>query len=288
MHLRIGTRKSPLALAQAEEVRARLIAAWPGLEVELAPMTTSGDRFTGSSLADAGGKGLFTKEIEEALLARAIDLAVHSMKDMPADLPEGLTIGAMLEREDARDRLIGAESLEALAPGARLGTSSPRRAAQALMRRPDLAIVPLRGNVGTRLAKVARGEVAATMLAAAGLKRLGLHPDGKVLGIDECLPAVAQGAIGIECRLGEMQEWLAPLSHQPTEIAVGCERAFLKHLGGSCRAPIAGYAEIQKEKIAFRGFIAQPDGTQPRSVEMEGTVAEAEALGIAAAGRLRR
>lgn len=284
--IRIGTRKSPLALAQAGHMRDRLMAVHPGLEAELVHIITSGDRFVGP-LADAGGKGLFTKEIEEALLKGEIDLAVHSAKDMPTVLPDGLVIGCMPEREDACDVLVSVPSLAVLPKGATFGTSSLRRAAQVLMHRPDLQIVPLRGNVETRLKKVESGEVAATLLAMAGLKRLGIAVGVKV-GVDEILPAVGQGALILECRANDKRilELLAPLSHKPTEMAVICERAFLRALDGSCRTPIAGYATVEKNEIRFTGLLIAPDGSNPRRIQAEGT--DAETLGREAGEKLRR
>ena len=282
--LRLGTRKSPLALAQAEEVRAKLQLAWPELSVEIVTMTTSGDRFLGQPLAEIGGKGLFTKELEEALLDGRIDIAVHSMKDVPTMLPDGLMIGCMLAREDARDVLIckTAATLAELPQGASFGTSSLRRAAQVLMRRPDIRIVPLRGNVQTRLQKIEQGEMAATMLARAGLNRLGLHNiPAHNIEISEQLPAIAQGAVGVECRAGDARvcEFLSALSCKKTEIAVRCERAFLRVLDGSCRTPIAGYAHLEGQELHFRGLIAEPNGSLHRSVAMQGDSANPEILG---------
>ncbi len=288
--IRIGTRKSPLALAQAEQIRDRLVAAWPTLagRVELVPFITSGDRFTGQPLSEIGGKGLFTKEIEEALLDGSIDLAVHSMKDMPTVLPDGLIIACMPEREDVRDMLVGRgiASLADVPQGAVIGTSSLRRAALIKLARPDVAIVPLRGNVQTRLDKLEQGQMRATLLARAGLNRLGLYDvPGVVLPVETFLPAVAQGAIGVECRANDtkIREYLAPLSHMPTEGAVHCERAFLRVLDGSCRTPIAGYAAYENERLYMRGLIARPDGSVSHAVEMEGTdpLALGHAAGIA-------
>jgi len=282
--IRIGTRKSPLALAQAEEVSNRLRAAWPELETELVKITTSGDRFIDRPLADIGGKGLFTKEIEEALLAGDIDIAVHSMKDMPTLLPDGLTIGCMMEREDPRDMLIADDvrSLADLPKAARIGTSSLRRAAQLLMLRPDLVIVPFRGNVETRIEKLKAGKAGATMLAVAGLNRLGImDAPGFVLDIHECLPAVAQGAVGIECREhdAEILGLLEPLNDPATAIAVSCERAFLKELDGSCRTPIAGYARLNGSEIHFSGLIAKPDGSAHHKIDLFGGISDALKLG---------
>lgn len=308
--LKIGTRKSPLALAQATEVRDRLLEAWPELKVELMPMTTSGDNFAGS-LADAGGKGLFTKELEDALLDGRIDIAVHSVKDMQTVLPDGLTLGCVTEREDPRDMLVGEglRSLEDLPKGATLGTSSLRRAAQVLMQRPDIKIVPLRGNVQTRLDKVQKGDIGATLLAKAGLNRLDMHDvPGGLLSADEFIPAVGQGAIGIECREADAAtlELISPLADSDTERAVLCERAFLQVLDGSCRTPIAGYANFipfsMREKgdrvrlkepltltlktegryLHFRGLIAKPDGSDFHVIEASGDADDAITLGAQA------
>lgn len=281
--IRIGTRKSPLALVQAGAVRVKLESAWPGLACDLVPIITSGDKFTDKPLADIGGKALFTKEIEEALLDNRIEIAVHSMKDMPTVLPDGLIIGCMLKREDPRDMLIGPgiSSIQDMPNGANFGTSSLRRAAQMLLLRPDIKIVPLRGNVGTRLAKLEKKEMHATMLAVAGLKRLGLEVPGCILAADVFLPAIAQGAIGVECRDDntKIRDLLMPLSHLPTEQAVSCERAFLRMLNGSCRTPIAGYAHIQNEQLHFNGLIAKPDGSDHHRVSIQGIASDAERLG---------
>ncbi len=292
MHLRIGTRKSPLAMAQAHEVRDRLQAAWPELAIEIVPMSTSGDNFLDRPLADIGGKGLFTKEIEEALLDGGIDIAVHSMKDMPTVLPDGLVIGAILPREDVRDRLVGQglSSLSDLPQGAKLGTSSLRRAAQVLLRRPDIEIVPLRGNVQTRLKKLAEGQMHATMLAQAGLNRLGLADvPGAPLSVDEFLPAVAQGAIGIECRANDEAALaaIAPLNCKNSELAVVCERAFLRVLDGSCRTPISGYARIEGDTLYFNGQVAEPDGSNARSVSVSGKTEDSESIGREAGFKLK-
>lgn len=281
MKIRIGTRKSPLALVQANQVRELLLAAWPDVNVELVQIVTSGDTFVDRPLADIGGKGLFTKEIEEAMLSGGVDIAVHSVKDMETVLPEGLAIGCCLKREDVRDVLIGAPSFDAIAKGASFGTASLRRGAQVLMKRPDLNIVSLRGNVETRLKKVEQGEIQATLLAAAGLKRLGLQPQGMPLPVSEFLPAVGQGAIAVECRTADekIRELLAPLSHKSTEIAIACERAFLKALDGSCRTPIAGYATVADNRIQFEGLLAEADGSKHWRINRQGAVADAEALG---------
>ncbi len=287
----IGTRKSPLALAQAEEVSRRLCAAHPGLVTDIVTFTTSGDKFLDKPLADIGGKGLFTKEIEDALLIGDIHIAVHSMKDMPTVLPEGLTIGAMLEREDPRDVLMGQgfTSLADLPRGATLGTSSLRRAAQMKMKRPDVQIVPLRGNVQTRINKLLTGEIQATMLAKAGLNRLGMHDvAGVVLPVEQFLPAIAQGAVGIECRENDAQirDLLASVAHNTTEITVNCERAFLRALDGSCRTPIAGYATLDRGQVKLRGLIAKPDGTKHHVIEYTDSAADADEMGYRAGKEL--
>ena len=273
--IKIGTRKSPLAMAQAEEVRALLLESAPDLEVELVSMSTSGDNFTDRPLSEIGGKGLFTKEIEEALLDKRNDIAVHSVKDMQTLLPDGLTIGCVLEREDPRDRLIGnnLHSLDDLPKGARFGTSSLRRAAQLLMLRPDLTIVPLRGNVQTRLAKLASGEMDATMLAVAGLNRLQMWDvAGVTLDTNVFLPAIGQGAIGIECR--------------EDDTAIICERSFLQALDGSCHTPIAGYATVEGKELSLRGLIMRPDGSAHHRIELTGSCDDAESLGVAAGEQL--
>ena len=289
--LRIGTRKSALALAQAEEVRNKLLEAWPQLQIEVLPMMTSGDTFLDQPLSEIGGKGLFTKEIEEALLDKRIDIAVHSIKDMQTSLPDGLTLGCVLEREDPRDVLVGQglHSLDDIPVGARFGTSSLRRSAQLLMMRPDLQIVPLRGNVQTRLSKVEKGEVRCTMLARAGLNRLGLFDvPGASLSTDEFLPAVAQGALGIECREGDsaVLDLIAPLADLETETAVLCERAFLQALDGSCRTPIAGYATVEGDVVQLRGLIVRPDGSAHFTVERTGHISDAQSLGESAGQEL--
>jgi hydroxymethylbilane synthase len=295
--INIGTRGSPLALAQAELTKAALLAAHPQLTaagVTIVPIKTTGDKVQDRTLSEIGGKGLFTKEIEEALLEGRIDLAVHSMKDMPTFLPDGLVIAAMLEREDPRDVLISpvADSIENLPQGAVVGTASLRRQAQLLALRPDLKVQPLRGNVGTRLDKLARGEAAATLLALAGLKRLGrVDAATAILSTDAFLPAVAQGAIGIEIRVNDprIAARVAPLDHAPTTIAVTAERACLAVLDGSCRTPIAAHAEISGTALRLRGLVALPDGTESHRAEDTGnaTLAGAAALGRAVGARLK-
>lgn len=286
--LRIGTRQSPLALAQAHEVAAKL-----ALPHDIVGMTTSGDKFLEQPLAEIGGKGLFTKELEDALLSGAVDIAVHSLKDMPTVLPDGLIIACVLPREDVRDVLISkvVTRIADLPQGATFGTSSLRRAAQLLHLRPDLTIVPLRGNVGTRLRKIEEGVATATMLARAGLNRLKLFDvPAHDIPITECLPAVAQGAIGIECRADDTKtrELLAKIHCANTMAAVTCERAFLKVLDGSCRTPIAGYAQVKDGALHFSGLIASNDGTSVRRTEISGDVADAEALGREAGTLLKK
>ena len=289
--IRIGTRGSPLALAQAHQVADKLRAAH-GLapeQCEIVVIKTTGDRVTDRPLIEAGGKGLFTKELEEALFARDIDLAVHSMKDVPAVVPAGLAIVATLEREDPRDAFVSLKyaSLAEMPAGAVIGTSSPRRAAQALRARPDLKVVDFRGNVETRLRKLADGVADATFLACAGLNRLGLAQHiTAAMDTDVMLPAVAQGAIGIEIRADDEDtaRLLAPLDHAPTAICVSAERAYLTQLEGSCRTPIAGYAELLADgALRFRGEILSTDGKRVSAVENLGTGTAPAALGQQAA-----
>lgn len=292
MLVKLGTRKSPLALAQAQLVKSLLLGKYPNITVEIVHIVTSGDKFLSQNLADIGGKGLFTKEIEEGLLDGSIDIAVHSMKDMPTKLPDGLVIGAVLEREDPRDMLVGKglSSISDLPKGVIFGTSSLRRAAQIKIKRHDVQIVPFRGNVGSRLAKLERGEAQATMLARAGLNRLGITDiEGAVLEIEEFLPAIAQGAIGIECRAdnNKIKELLVPLNHKNSEISVGCERAFLAVLDGSCRTPIAGYANIKNDIIYMSGLIAEPNGSRHKKAELSGDVKDAEKIGIELGNKLK-
>ena len=295
--LRIGTRGSPLALAQAHETRRRLAAAHPELAgegaVEILVIKTTGDRIQDRTLAEAGGKGLFTKEIEEALLEGAIDLAVHSMKDVPTWLPAGLEIPCLLPRVDARDAWFSAsgQGLDQLPPGAVVGTASLRRQAQVLARRPDLRVVPLRGNVGTRLAKLAAGEVAATLLALAGLTRLGLTEGiTAVMEPDVMLPAVAQGAIGIECRSADdaTRALLAPLACADTAARVDAERALLAVLDGSCRTPIAAHARLDGSGgLVLDALVLRPDGSESFLARRRGTAAAAAELGRDAGEELK-
>lgn len=261
--LKLGTRRSPLALAQAEEAREALMAAHSGLEVEIVRVTASGDRVKGS-LADAGGKALWTKELDAWLLASEIDFAVHSLKDVETLRPPELLIAAVLPREDVRDCLIGAASLADLPPGARIGTSAPRRAALALRARPDCSVVGIRGNVATRLAKLAAGEADATLLALAGLNRLGLAHEGTPLDSESWLPAPSQGAIAIECRADdtEMRALLAAIDHQPSHHAVLAERALLAALGGNCHSPIAVLTKAEGTQLVMTAALLSPDGAE--------------------------
>ena len=284
--LRIGTRGSPLALAQAGQVRERLAAAHglPVERIELKVIRTTGDMIRDRPLAEVGGKGLFTKEIEEALLAREIDLAVHSAKDMPTVLPGGLGIAAVLPREDVRDAFISrkANTPRELPRGAVVGTASLRRQALVKRLRPDLSVVTLRGNVETRLRKLEAGEVDATLLALAGLKRLGLAAAATaLLAVDEFPPAVGQGIIALEARADDSRTlaMLAAVNHLDSLTALATERAFLTVLDGSCRTPIAGHAVIDGRRVRFRGLIARPDGSEVHEAQREGDVAEAFALG---------
>ncbi|MBZ9770695.1 hydroxymethylbilane synthase [Mesorhizobium sp. CA6] len=292
--LKIGTRGSPLALAQAHETRARLMQAHglPEEAFEVVPISTSGDRIQDRPLSEAGGKGLFTKEIEEALLERRIDIAVHSSKDMPTVLPVGLELVTFLPREDARDAFIGktAKRIADLPHGAAVGSSSLRRQALIRRMRPDLDVVIFRGNVQTRLRKLDEGVAEGTILAYAGLKRLGLeHVVTDLIPLEAFPPAPGQGAIGIETRIGDhdAEKMLAAIHHVPTGQALTCERAFLAALDGSCRTPIAGHATVSGEKLSFAGLIISPDGTESHEVRLEGEAADAAEIGLDAARTVR-
>lgn len=288
--LRIGTRGSPLALAQAHEVRARLCSAHPDLApeaaIEIVVIKTTGDTVLDRTLSEIGGKGLFTKEIDEAQLDGRVDIAVHSMKDVPTVLPDRLTLPCILEREDVRDAFISgkAASLAELPAGSVVGTASLRRGAQILFRHPGLRVEPLRGNVQTRLRKLEEGVVDATLLAMAGLRRLGManHATSQ-LSPEEMLPAVAQGAIGITARAGDDATLarLAPLDHPDSHLRVLAERAFLAVLDGSCRTPIGAMAELSGGFLRFRGLVIRPDGTQAHEMRLDGPRREAEAIGRA-------
>lgn len=298
--IRIGTRASPLARVQASEVVRRLVAAEPALRAEGALAVeiihTTGDRMLQGPLSAIGGKGLFTKEIEEALKAGRIDIAVHSMKDMPTRLPDGLAIGAVLPRADPRDALIAADAdagsrgLGGLAEGAAVGTASLRRGALVRHARPDLRVVAFRGNVQTRLRKLADGEADATLLALAGLDRLGLaHRAHAVLDSDIMLPAACQGIIGIECRADDTvtRELLRAIDDRDSADAAAAERALLDGLDGSCRTPIAALAVPEKEAMSLRAILVRPDGTDLLATERSGSRSDAAAMGSDAARELR-
>lgn len=287
----IATRRSPLALWQAEHV-AQLLKN-QGVESTLLPMVTEGDRILDRPLNEIGGKGLFVKGLEQAMLDRKADLAVHSMKDVPADFPEGLGLSVILEREDPRDAFVCSQPLAALKPGAVIGTSSLRRKTQLLARHPGWEVKDLRGNVGTRLSKLDAGEYDAIILAAAGLKRLGYNNLlDQLLPMDVSVPAVGQGAIGIECRSDddELQAVLAPLNHQPTAVAVRAERALANALGASCQMPLAGFARFDGDDqslLKMTAVLGSIDGSSLLREELQGDSGEPELLGQEAAERLR-
>lgn len=289
--LRIATRQSPLALWQAQYVKQRLEACHSGLRVELVPMVTRGDVILDTPLAKVGGKGLFVKELEVALLENRADIAVHSMKDVPVEFPEGLGLVTICEREDPRDAFVSNHyaSLDDLPVGSVVGTSSLRRQCQLAERRPDLVIRSLRGNVGTRLGKMDNGDYDAIILAVAGLKRLGLESRVRVaLAPELSLPAVGQGAVGIECRLDDdrTRALLAPLNHDETEIRVKAERAMNTRLEGGCQVPIGSYAEFIDGELWLRALVGAPDGSQMVRGERRGRAQDAEALGISLAEEL--
>jgi hydroxymethylbilane synthase len=295
--LRIGTRGSAMALYQANLVRDRLMAAHadlatPGM-LEVVVIRTTGDRVQNRLLAEIGGKGLFTKEIEQALIDRRIDLAVHSLKDMETILPPGLDIACVLPRDDPRDVLVsrGGATLAALPHGAKIGTASLRRKAQLLRNWPDLAAVPIRGNVDTRLTKLAAGEVDGLLLALCGLERLGkVEVTSEILSVETMLPAVGQGALAIEIRIddAELRELLMPLHDMTSAACVIAERAMLAALDGSCRTPIAGLAELDREQLHLRALLLAPDGSAERRAEGSASVADAAALGRDIGEQLRR
>jgi len=289
--LRIATRQSPLALWQAHYVKDRLMACHPGLRVELVPMVTRGDVILDTPLAKVGGKGLFVKELELALLENRADIAVHSMKDVPVEFPQGLGLTTICEREDPRDAFVSNhfDSIDALPPGSVVGTSSLRRQCQLAAERPDLEIRSLRGNVGTRLSKLDNGDYDAIILAVAGLKRLGLEARiRQALSPEQSLPAVGQGAVGIECRLDDEQTrtLLAPLNHADTAVRVCAERAMNTRLEGGCQVPIGSYAELNSGEIWLRALVGAPDGSQMVRGERRGPADQAEALGISLAEEL--
>lgn len=293
--IRIGTRASKLALAQAHEVKEKILNSDPefsGEDIEIVKIKTTGDQVQDKNLAEIGGKGLFTKEIEEALFDGSIDIAVHSMKDMPDKLPDSLVIDCILEREDPRDAFISlkAESLDDLPEGAVIGTSSIRRQSQILSNRPDLKIVPFRGNVDTRLEKLERGDVDATILATAGLNRIGLAEKiTSAIDTEIMLPAVAQGAIGVE-RLEKNEnakQILEKINHEESRVRIEAEREFLITLGGSCVTPIGALAEIKGDKLFLRTLIAAADGSEVFKTERRGSLADAKVMGKDAGEELK-
>lgn len=285
MHtLKIATRKSPLALWQAEHIKARLQALHPQLNVELVTFVTQGDKILDTPLAKIGGKGLFVKELENALLDGRADLAVHSMKDVPMDLPDGLCLPVICEREDPADAFVSNhyQCIDDLPQGARLGTSSLRRKSQMQAYRPDLTIIDLRGNVGTRLSKLDAGEYDAIILAAAGLKRLALESRIKqIIDINLSLPAVGQGALGLECRSNDevVLQLIAPLADEVTNVCIRAERAFNKTLHGGCQVPIAGFAVLENNQIYMQGRVGNLDGSVLLKAEVRGAPEHAEQLG---------
>ena len=290
--IRLGTRRSPLAMAQAEETRARLCAAhgWRENAVELVPVEASGDKIQDRPLAEIGGKALWTRELDLWLGEGQIDAAVHSLKDVETVRPPELAIAAVLPRADKRDLLLGAASIRALPQGAVVGTSAPRRAAQLLHARPDCRVVPFRGNVATRLAKLAAGEAQATFLAAAGLQRLGQEGTGHPLTTGEWLPAPAQAAIAIECRADDerTRAWLAAIDHAPSRAEVMAERALLAALGGSCHSPIAVLCDLDGDELAMRAAIFTPDGAEKVAAEARFAAGDADASARLAADLLAR
>lgn len=296
----IATRESPLALAQANIVKGLLLQQYPTLEVSLLGLTTTGDKQLNVSLFDIGGKGLFVKELEEALLDGRADIAVHSMKDVPMQLPDGFAVPVMLTREDPRDAFLSINypSLESLPAGAKVGTSSLRRQAQLQVLRPDLSYMNLRGNINTRIKRLKAGDFDTIILAAAGLKRMGLTADIRsYLSINECLPAAGQGALGIECLSDniEIAALIAPLNDQKTKLCVQAERAMCRRLGGGCKVPIAAYAQIQnpsssqdlitgsKPQLDLQGLVANADGSVILRAQLTGVPEDAEIIGTAVA-----
>ncbi len=291
--LRIGTRGSPLALTQAEHVAAELRRRYSEVAPVLVKIKTSGDKFANIPLARVGGKGLFIKEIEEALQADQVDLAVHSMKDVPTEIALGLSIAAILEREDPSDALISRRGiqLDALPAGARIGTSSLRRQAQLLHYRPDLKVIPLRGNLDTRLRKLRSENLDAVVVAMAGLRRLGRQQEiTEVLPVEVSLPAVAQGALGLEIRAADrkMHDLVGPMNHGPSVVTITAERAFLGRLEGGCQVPIAAYAQLDGNQLHLEALVATPDGTVIVRGEHNGPSAQAKEIGIGLAEDLLR
>ncbi len=289
--VRIATRNSPLAMWQAEHVKSRLLALHDHIEVELVAMKTRGDVLLDTPLAKVGGKGLFVKELEQGMLEGRADIAVHSMKDVPVEFPEGLHLPVICQREEPHDAFVSNhyDSIDELPQGARLGTSSLRRECQARTRRPDLDVLPLRGNVNTRLRKLDEGQFDAIILAMAGLQRLGFHDRIRnAMTLEQSLPAIGQGALGIETRIDdeEMNALIAPLHDRLTAITVTAERALNRRLAGGCQVPIAGYAMLEGDEVWLRGLVGRPDGTQTLYAEKRGPAADADAIGVAVAEML--
>lgn len=289
--LKIATRQSPLALWQADFVSEALIKAHPGLQIELVKITTKGDKILDTPLAKIGGKGLFVKELERAMLDGDADIAVHSMKDVPMEFPEGLDLKVICQREDPHDAFVSPKynCFDELPKGAILGTASLRRAAQLQRLRPDLDIQPLRGNVGTRLSKLDAGEYDAAILANAGLLRLGLQDRVRhILDSTLCLPAAGQGAVGIEARCDDVEvaKLLEVLNHQETAVCVSAERAMNRRLQGGCQVPIAAFAQLSGNQIHLRGLVARVDGSEILTAEISGDAANAESLGLTVAEQL--
>jgi len=285
MILRIGTRGSKLALTQSQWVKGRIESVHPGVVVELVRITTTGDRIQRPPLSEVGGKGLFIKEIEEALLRKEVDLGVHSMKDVPAGLPEGLEISVFPQREDPRDAFVSEKfrSIEELPHGSSVGTSSLRRASQVLHLRPDLRVIPIRGNVDTRLRKLESGQFDALILASAGLRRLGLsHRISQMLSIDLSLPAIGQGVLGLEVRKSDhvVRDLIGFLNHVETELTVRAERAFLKELEGGCQVPLAGYGKLDGDTLELEGMVAELDGSVLIRDKLFGPKEKPEELGV--------
>ena len=291
MVLKIGTRGSKLALTQSQWVKARIESGHPGVVVELVKITTTGDKIQRSPLSEVGGKGLFIKEIEEALLGEEVDLGVHSLKDVPAELPEGLEIPVFPQREDPRDAFVSVKyrNFADLPHGSSVGTGSLRRGSQLLHLRPDLRVLPIRGNVDTRLRKLESGQFEALILASAGLRRLGLsHRIAQMLSTDLCLPAIGQGALGLEVRKGDhvVRGLIGFLNHTETELTVRAERAFLKELEGGCQVPLAGHGKLDGDRLELQGMVADPDGSLLIRDKLFGSSEKPESLGIDLARRL--
>ena len=291
MLLKIGTRASQLALTQSQWVKAKIEEGHPGVMVELVRITTTGDKIQRPPLSEVGGKGLFIKEIEEALLSKEVDLGVHSMKDVPGELPERLDISVFPQREDPRDAFVSEKygSLAELPPGASVGTSSLRRASQVLHLRPDLRVIPIRGNVDTRLRKLESGQFDAIIIASAGLRRLGLsHRITQLLSTEHSLPAIGQGVLGLEVRKSDhaVRDLIGFLNHEETELTVRAERAFLKELEGGCQVPLAGYGKLDGDGLVLEGMVAEIDGSRLIREKLSGPKRKPEELGVRLATKI--